>query len=230
MPSRMGLRYPCDYTEDELREIAEDLEKAVTVPVNVMVEAEHRVYDLSEVREILGGAERIVLQDCGCKTEYGNCDSPKRVCLSLDGAAEDALATAEHRPQEVSLDEALEALKASHEAGLVHMAYTMRGEERPTVICSCCPCCCHTLGGLLRFGVSTLVLTSKYVAEDDAESCNDCGACVDRCVFNARSITDGQLAYDASSCFGCGLCVSTCPTDAITLVPRGPETSNGSAE
>jgi len=147
MPSRMGRRYPNDYTEDRLREIAGEPEKAVTVPVNVRVEAEHRVYDLGEMKEILRGAERIVLQDCGCKTEFGNCDSPTRVCLSIDEAAEGSLRHEEHHPQEVSLDEALEALEVSHEAGLVHMAYTMKGDARPTVICSCCPCCCHTLGG-----------------------------------------------------------------------------------
>ncbi len=223
MPSRMGQRYPRDYTEERLIEIADDLDKAVTVPVNVMVEAEHRVYDQSEMKEMLSGAEKIVLQDCGCKTEYGNCDSPTRVCLSLNNAAEQALEFEEYHAQEVSLDEALDVLMMSHEAGLVHMAYTMKGDDTPTVICSCCPCCCHTLGGLLSFGVSTQVLTSSYVAEDDAESCTNCGACVDRCVFMARSMTDGELVYDASSCFGCGLCVSKCPTDAIRLVPRTPQ-------
>jgi Pyruvate/2-oxoacid:ferredoxin oxidoreductase delta subunit len=220
MQSRMGQRYPRDYTEERLRELAEDLDKAVTVPVNVMVEADHRVYDLSEMKEILGAAEKIVLQDCGCKTEYRNCDSPMRVCLSLNIAAEQALESEEYDPQEVSLEEAVEALETSHKAGLVHMAYTMKGDDRPTVICSCCPCCCHTLGGLLRFGISTQVLTSSYIAEDDAANCNNCGVCVDRCVFMARSMTDGEMLYDATNCFGCGLCVSTCPTDAIGLVPR----------
>ena len=220
MPSRMGQRYPRDYTEERLRELADDFDKAVTVPVNVMVEADHRVYDLSEMKEILGAAEKIVLQDCGCKTEYGNCDSPMRVCLSLNTAAEQALKFEEYNPQEVSLEEAVEALEMSHRAGLVHMAYTMKGDDGPTVICSCCSCCCHTLGGLLRFGISTQVLTSSYVAEDDEESCTDCGVCVDRCVFMARSMADGEMLYDATNCFGCGLCVSTCPTDAIGLVPR----------
>lgn len=223
MTSRMGQRYPRDYTEERLREIADDLEKAVTVPVNVLVEAEHRVYDLSEVKEMLGGAEKIVLQDCGCKIEYGNCDSPTRVCLSLDRSAEEALEFEEYNPQEVSLEEAVETLEMSHEAGLVHMAYIMKGDDRPTVICSCCPCRCHTLGGLLRFGVSTRVLTSKYVAEIDATKRDNCGVCVDRCVFMARGVTDGELVYDVSRCFGCGLCVSTCPTDAIRLVPRTPQ-------
>lgn len=216
MPSRMGQRYPRDYTEERLREIADDLEKAVTVSVNVTVEAEHRVYDLSEMKEILSAAEKIVLQDCGCKAEYGNCDSPQRTCLNLDRSADQALESEEYNPQEVSLGEAVEALEMSHKAGLVHMAYTMKGDDRPTVICSCC----HTLGGLLRFGISTQVLTSSYVAEDDVENCIDCGVCVDRCVFMARSMTDGEMLHDVSNCFGCGLCVSTYPTDAIGLVPR----------
>ena len=212
----MGKRYPRDYTEDKLRKIADDLEKAVTVPVNVMIEAEHRVYDLSEMKDILRGAEKIVLQDCGCKAEYRNCASPTRVCLSLDRSADQALEFEEYNPQEVSLGEAAEALEMSHREGLIHMTYTMKGDDRPTVICSCC----HTLGGLLRFGISTQVLTSSYVAEDNTANCINCGFCVDRCVFTARSMTDGEMLYDVSNCFGCGLCVSTCPTDAIELVPR----------
>src|SRR4030042_4671219 len=79
------------YSAEELVDIAEVSEVACTVPVNVDVEAEHRVYDLSEVREILGRARKIVLQDCGCRADHGNCDSPLDTCLSLDVDAEEAL-------------------------------------------------------------------------------------------------------------------------------------------
>ncbi|MGD0978167.1 MAG: hypothetical protein ABR962_03400 [Candidatus Bathyarchaeia archaeon] len=71
---------------------------------------------------------------------------------------------AKYNPRESTLKEALNALRRSHEAGLVHMAYMMKGNDRPTLICSCCPCCCHTLGGLLRHGIATQILTSKFVA------------------------------------------------------------------
>ena len=192
----------------------------MTLPVNVEVEAEHRVLDLSEVEKLLRNAKNIVLQDCGCRTEKKNCDSPLDVCISLDVEDDYLERYSQYHPRFVTVEEALDALRRSHEAGLVHMAYVLKGSGKVSPICSCCPCCCHTLGGLTRFGISTQVLTSKLVAEDDDSKCTDCGRCVERCVFGARSMADGELKYDESRCFGCGLCVTTCPTGAISLRNR----------
>ena len=72
------------------------------------------------------------------------------MCLSLDEAADELLENEKANPREVDVDEAIEVLQKSHEAGLVHMAYTMKGEKKPGIVCSCCPCCCHTLGALLE--------------------------------------------------------------------------------
>jgi len=213
-----GTRFENDYTAEELEEIYGDITSAVAVPVNVVIKAEHRVLDMSRMEEILSGASRIVLQDCGCRVDKDNCDAPRDVCISIDEAA----ATEEKRynPREVTLDEALDALRRSHEAGLVHMAYTMEGDDRPKIICSCCPCCCHTLSGLLRFGIAKHVLTSDMVSETDPEACTGCGICSKRCVFGAREVVDGKLVYDPDLCFGCGLCVSTCPAQAIGLAEK----------
>lgn len=51
MPSRMGWRYINEYTEDRLRDMEDEPEKAVTV--NVMVDEGHRGKDLSDIKEIL---------------------------------------------------------------------------------------------------------------------------------------------------------------------------------
>jgi len=210
------------YTEEETQKITGELEKAVTIPVHVEIEAEHRVYDMSEMREILMDADRIALQDCGCKTAYNNCDAPKDVCLSVNKTADELLADEKYASREITVDEAMKVLEWSHEAGLVHMSYTMAGDAKPGLVCSCCACCCHTLGSLVRNGIHTQVLTSKYIAIDDTEKCTDCGICVDRCVFQARSMVDGKLVYDNILCHGCGLCISTCATGAISLIDRKP--------
>ena len=216
----MGKRYPRDYTDEELRIQASELENAETIPVNLEIEADHRVLDLSEMKKILRQAKKIVLQNCECRMDKGNCNAPRDVCINIDPQEDYVLKNARYHPYESTLEEALNALKRSHEAGLVHMAYTMKGNDRPTVICSCCPCCCHTLGGLLRHGIATQVLTSKFIATENWEKCIRCGQCVDRCVFGARELDNSDLKYNKSRCFGCGLCVSTCPAGAITLVPR----------
>ncbi len=216
------------YSDDDVQRITAGLEKAVTIPVNRDIDSEQRVFDFSEMKALLEGAKRIVVLDCGCRTEYRNCDAPRDVCISLDETAEDLLEDEKHHPREVNVDEALEALQRSHEAGLVHLAYTMKGEENPGLVCSCCPCCCHTLGSLVRNGLHTEILTSKFIAADDRDKCTECAQCVDRCVFQARSIEEGKLVYNQSKCFGCGLCVSTCPTEAISLISRSARNLNAS--
>ena len=208
------------YSEKQLQDIADDIDRAVTIPVNSMIEADHRVFDLSEVEKILRGAKKITVQDCGCKTEYGNCEAPRDVCIGLDEEADYTLEQGKFNVREIDIDEALDVLRRSHEAGLVHMAYVFKDQENPGLICSCCSCCCHTLGGLLRYGIHTEVLSSKLIALDNEEKCVDCGECVSRCLFEARWMEQGQLVYDASKCMGCGLCVSSCPTVAISMVDR----------
>lgn len=220
MPSKLGKRYPSDYTEEELRAQARELESAVTIPANVEIEADHRVLDLGEVEKLLRQAENIILQDCGCRTDKGNCDAPRDVCITIDPPEDYIAKNARCHPHESTLEGTLNALRRSHKLGLVHMAYTMKDNDHPTIMCSCCPCCCHTLGGLLRHGIAAQVLTSRFVAEEDEEKCAGCGRRVDRCVFGVRHLDNGELRYDRSRCFGCCLCFSTCPAGAISLVPR----------
>ena len=208
------------YSDNELRDIADSLQSAVALPVNVEIEAGHRVFDMSEVEKILRESEYIFLNNCGCRSMHRNCDNPLDTCLAVN-VGPDYPETGEGRnSRRVTVEEALAALKRSHEAGLVHMAYVMKGDDKPFLICSCCTCCCHTLGGLLRHGIHTQVLTSKLIAEDDDAKCTDCGTCVKRCVFGARRMIDGEKKYDNTRCFGCGLCASTCLTNAIKLVDR----------
>jgi Pyruvate/2-oxoacid:ferredoxin oxidoreductase delta subunit len=208
------------YSEKELRDIADSLALVVTLPVNVEIEAEHRVFDMGEVEKILRESENIFLSDCGCRRIHHNCDSPIDTCIAVNVGLDYAEKWLENHSHKVSVEEALVALKRSHDAGLVHMAYVFKGEEKPQNICSCCPCCCHTLGGVVGHGITTKVLTSKLIAEDDESKCTGCGKCLDRCVFGARSMIDGGKKYDRTRCFGCGLCVSTCPVGAIKLVDR----------
>ncbi|MEC9484772.1 MAG: YjjW family glycine radical enzyme activase [Candidatus Izemoplasma sp.] len=40
--------------------------------------------------------------------------------------------------------------------------------------------------------------------------CNDCGACVTACDFDALSITDGKVAYNLTNCTLCDRCIQTC--------------------
>jgi NAD-dependent dihydropyrimidine dehydrogenase PreA subunit len=207
-----------DWTREELQRDYVDIMTAVTLPVEIKMEGSTRIFDFNQAEAILKKANIISLSDCDCRKKVLACDGPLDVCLSIDKEAEIMISKGEGR--KVTLDEALSALKQSHDAGLVHMSYIDKGETEPFIICSCCACCCHSLAGLMRFDLPELVVESDHVALQNEDACIQCGVCVDRCHFQARNMENGSLSFKPSKCFGCGVCVSTCPVEAISMVNR----------
>lgn len=207
-----------DWTKEELEKEIVNAMTAVTVPVNMRLEGQNQILDFSEMKRILTEARLVSLGECGCRKKLKQCDSPLDVCICMDKKAEEQIE--KKLARKASLKDALEALERSHKAGLVHIAYTMKGNEKPDIVCSCCLCCCHSMSALVRFGMLKAVVASKCIATNNEETCINCGTCAKRCQFKARRLEDGKLLYDKSRCFGCGVCVSTCPTKSISLVKR----------
>jgi Na+-translocating ferredoxin:NAD+ oxidoreductase subunit B len=190
-----------------------------TIPVHVEIRAAQVVLTQPEMHDLLGSAALIAVGECGCRKEAAVCDHPLEVCLALDGEARDEME--KHSWREISLDEALAVLDASHRAGLVHVAYR-KGDGPITLVCSCCACACNPLRRLKGRDYHEEITESAYVARFDAAVCIGCGTCVARCPFGAfaRGEEGLTVAFRAASCFGCGLCVSSCPTRAISFVRR----------
>ena len=219
---KQGYRFENDWARERLEtRTFQNYKAAVTVPVNVEIEAEQHVLNLGNVKQILSKARTISIMKCFCREKFGHCDAPVETCIDMNEVAERNIADGFAR--EITMDEALAVLEKTHEAGLVHLAIGHGEFYEPGVInsvCSCCSCCCSILSGILRFGLAPQLLTSHAVSVTDISACDDCGVCVDRCQFGAREMVDGDLSYDPDKCYGCGLCVSTCPTNAITLVDK----------
>jgi ferredoxin len=207
-----------DWTREELQRDYLETMTAVTLPVQVKIDGSTQVFNFSQAKAILKRARLISLANCDCREKVQACDNPLDVCISLDKEAE--LMIAKGRGRQVSLKEAMNALRVSHDSGLVHISYTDKGEREPFIICSCCACCCHSLAGLMRFNLPEAVVQSDHIAVQAEDTCIHCGVCVDRCHFQARTMENGILKHDSTKCFGCGVCVSTCPVEAISMRKR----------
>jgi len=220
----LGKRYPNDFTKEFLEEYATTTSTvhAVSIPVNIEIEADQKILDYESMEKILQKASTYVLRDCPCRTAMGNCDSPKDVCIHLDDYGDKTIKAAEYNARYVSYEEALDSVKRAQKAGLVHMAYTKKDDPYPKAICGCCSCCCGNLSGILRFGVELPfpLVTSDKVAVYNAEDCIECGVCVDRCHFDAWEMIDGKPVYHPDRCYGCSNCTTTCPTRAIHMTDR----------
>lgn len=187
------------------------------IPVQESFSAQQWVLPQEQVLSLLTRARSFALTDCLCRTHYQRCDRPRDVCFLLDELADKAVSRGKAR--RLSLDEAAERLRCADMHGLVHLALYMPG-HRIYALCSCCECCCHDLQLLRQYGRWDLVARSEYMAETDMGRCTSCGLCTGRCIFGARSIRDGVLAYDERACLGCGLCISCCPEHATAMRQR----------
>jgi ferredoxin len=207
-----------DWTKKEVKELVSEY-TAITVPVNVTIDGKQKILSMPQVERIVRASRNIAIIDCRCRVKMKKCDAPVNVCLCFDDEAKEMIESGDGR--KASLNEALETLRKSYEAGLVHITYTNKGEEdRPYYICSCCSCCCHSFYAMQKFGFNDVVMSSEMIAAQDDGLCNDCGDCADRCHFKARTIKGDHLIFEKEKCSGCGLCVTSCPTHAISLIGR----------
>ncbi|RJP26396.1 MAG: 4Fe-4S dicluster domain-containing protein [Actinobacteria bacterium] len=185
------------------------------VPVNQPVEARQSILAFEDVEQMVHDAGKLAVVNCTCRLVDGKCGKPLEVCLQLGKAADYTIDRGSGR--EVSEDEAMEIIRMSEEAGLIHVA--MNKAYGSHIICNCCEDCCVAFG--LPIEATKIVDPSRFLAVVDADTCSGCGDCVERCFFDAVTLEerDGEeiSVIAAEKCMGCGLCQVTCPEDAISM-------------
>jgi NAD-dependent dihydropyrimidine dehydrogenase PreA subunit len=207
-----------DWTREELEKHFIGKMTAFTIPVNISISGQQKILEMNELTDILQNATVLSQDICSCREKLGNCIDPMDGCIGIDDEATESIE--KYGAKQITIDEALESLKRTYDAGLVHMGYILEGKKKIERICSCCSCCCHSLSAAIRFGYSDHAFSSNYIAAQDLEKCCDCGLCVDRCQFGARELIEEKLDYLSEKCFGCGLCLETCSEDAISMIER----------
>ncbi len=180
----------------------------------------HFIVPYSVASEVLAQAKQVAVIDCVCRVTADNCQKPRDVCLVLGDATDYYLKRGLGRALDQA--EAQRVLARAAEAGLVHCTDNPAMRTPSRVICNCCACCCCFVRGLKEEGLSRTIAASGYVAVTDASGCDACGACVERCIFDAREVVGDAVRLIPGRCLGCGQCVLACPTGAVRLEPGRP--------
>ena len=188
-----------------------------TIPTNI------DVMPYEKASTYLDEANSWGVLNCICRVQKKligeGCDHPIENCLVFSTKASAFDRTDDIRT--LTKNEALQILDEANKAGLVHS--TNNAQQDVTYICNCCTCSCGVLRGIAEKGCMNAVSSSDFFASVDADLCNGCEVCIDRCQFNALKMQDGICEVDTKFCVGCGLCVTTCNSKAITLIQKEKE-------
>jgi NAD-dependent dihydropyrimidine dehydrogenase PreA subunit len=181
---------------------------------------------LHEVEEMIEAASDIVVQPCDCRKLGENCNRPVDTCIWLDEGARQALDRGHGR--RLTKEEAIQLLRHADKKGLMHTADSEWRERGLHAICNCCACDCYPFRTAQELGSKGTWPKSHYIVRHDRDLCNQCGACVKRCHFDAF-YHDGStveingkikknVEVNLEKCWGCGLCANACPEGAIEMI------------
>jgi len=198
----------------------ESIHFARVIPIEKTITPTMNVFPFEVASKYVQEAQVITVSTCYCRHEKRlldrGCEYPDDVCLQLGPFAEFVKNRGFGR--EINKTEALEILKRSADAGLIHTSSNT--QERIDFICNCCTCCCGILQGVSLFNAPVRTVSSNYQAAVDSDTCSVCGECVERCQMKAVTLEDDLAVINPERCIGCGVCVYHCPTEAMTLESR----------
>ena len=192
-----------------------------TIPVDRSISARPDVLPYERAEEMVRSQEKFLVAPCICRREHKmagkGCDRPEETCLVFGTGADYYQRNGLGRV--IGLQETLDILKSADESGLVLQP---SNAQHILNICCCCGCCCQVLKNLKRYPKPASLFATSFVAEFDADACEGCGVCVERCQMQALQLDGGRAVLDSDRCIGCGLCVATCPTEALRLARKIP--------
>jgi ferredoxin len=187
------------------------------IPVDSAIDATTAVASYDQVRELVKAKELISVAPCICQKEQGllgnSCRGAAERCIQFGSSAQYYIDNGMAR--RIDLDELMEILKRGEEDGLV---LCPTNTQHIPGMCMCCGCCCPILRNLGSLDRPIDHVQTTFRAKIDADLCNGCGLCEERCQMKALGEDDTEYVVDEVRCIGCGLCISECPLGAVSLV------------
>ena len=98
-------------------------------------EARYSYVLLHEAEAIVAAQDHVYLWPCDCRSIVGKCRKPKDVCLRFENDR--------GLGWEISKERAVEILRATDKAGLMHTADLQDDLADSSSICNCCTDCCY---------------------------------------------------------------------------------------
>lgn len=192
---------------------------AQRVEINAVVPDQREVLPMDMVSEMIKKENLIVVSDCYCRSTKKllnqDCGHPLETCFYFNELALLKLETGYAR--RVDFDEAMQILRSSEKAGLVHNVSNAEGKIQ--TLCNCCACSCGVMRTVVR-GQTNAGAPSRFHSVLVLEKCTLCGECVKVCPVKVFAIHDNTIEYKAGKCIGCGLCVSVCQPQAVYMKLR----------
>ncbi|MBM3167571.1 MAG: 4Fe-4S ferredoxin [Chloroflexi bacterium] len=183
-----------------------------------------QVITLEDALRVIDIMYPIAVLTCGCRRSMqGLADENNFTCMGMGPGMykwERWPDTYRGGVEFLSPAEAKDFVTKLNKKGLVQSLYTF-GTPYLGGLCNCDSPDCASIRLRVDHGVKALV-KGHEVARVDAELCNGCAQCIQRCQFRALnySPTMNKAFIDQFQCFGCGLCATECPQDAIKLIER----------
>ncbi|TFF85366.1 MAG: 4Fe-4S dicluster domain-containing protein [Promethearchaeota archaeon] len=194
--------------------------KEKLIKIDESLDAESQVLPYELVEEMINKNEHFAVIPCQCRLiaelNGESCDyaSSDMGCL-LVGFGAQAIANFGFG-RALTKEEAIEYLKETEKAGLVHNASDDTSPH--SFICNCCPDHCGALAPMKKFGIKN-IRPSNFQPKIDHDLCVQCKTCVKKCPMDVISYSESEnkMEYNLENCIGCGLCATNCPKEAISM-------------
>jgi len=187
----------------------------------ITTEVAERWVDFLDKQEGSKGG-RFSVGPCICQQSMKRWEEPVIKDIMFNYAADIFAKKLKRGHKFISADEVKRILRVCRDAGLVHeLDYCMQSGKYTFCICNCEPRICALTRAYLKTG--KLLTAGPEIVLYDAEKCvgiEECGRCIEVCIFNANRSDSGKVMLDVEKCLGCGLCVLHCRGNARTMVLR----------
>ena len=222
-----GLMY--EITEKIFHPLLPYEAKEKLVKINESVDYKSQVLSYETVKQLIEDNEHFAVVPCQCRLigeltgELCECAPAEMGCFMV-GLAARALPEMTEHARVMTKEEAIQFLKDTEKAGLVHNA-SYGSEEQGMFICNCCSCHCGALypARLMHYRGAN---PSNYKPNIDMDLCVKCETCMRMCPGDAiyhkwphkTDSSDERMIVREDLCIGCGICAANCPKDAIKMI------------